>query len=151
MLWQRNTQSHPSNLIVSHVAALYKVLQLEKVSLWLRPRAKWLGYFRDVHTRSEEEMVLPPNTQLHVITIIQPWGMIYSILLWGLLFHVSFSGEGRAAWNWYWVPYKNAFIFLPFISCRSLVHWQNLFPLKIILKWKVILSITTVKPDTLEI
>lgn len=37
--------------------------------------------FQKVYAGSEEEMVLPPNTQLHVITIIQPWRMVYSILL----------------------------------------------------------------------
>lgn len=37
--------------------------------------------FQKVHVGSEEEMALPPNTQLHVITIIQPWRMVYSILL----------------------------------------------------------------------
>lgn len=37
--------------------------------------------FQKVHAGSEEEMVLPPNSQLHIITIIQPWWMAYSILL----------------------------------------------------------------------
>lgn len=33
-----------------------------------------------VHAGSERELVLPPNTQLHVITIIQPWRMVYSFI-----------------------------------------------------------------------
>lgn len=37
--------------------------------------------FQKVHAGSEEEMVLPPNSQLPIITIIQPWRMAYSILL----------------------------------------------------------------------
>ena len=51
--------------------------------------------FQKVNAGSEEEMVLPPNTQLHVITIIQPWRMVYSILLWGSLFHVLWWGGGE--------------------------------------------------------
>lgn len=51
--------------------------------------------FRKVNAGSEKEMVLPPNTQLHVITIIQPWRMAYSILLWASLFHVSECGWRR--------------------------------------------------------
>lgn len=50
--------------------------------------------FQKVHAGSKEEMVLPPNTQLHVITIIQPWRMVYSILLWDSLFHVLWGVGG---------------------------------------------------------
>lgn len=42
---------------------------------------KVIVIFKKYMRGSEEEMVLPPNTQLHVITIIQPWRMVYSILL----------------------------------------------------------------------
>lgn len=56
--------------------------------------------FQKAHAGSQEEMVLPPNSQLHVITIIQPWKMVYSILLWGSSFHVSRGKErGGAAWS----------------------------------------------------
>lgn len=58
--------------------------------------------FQKVHAGSVEEIVLPPNSQIHIITIIQPWRMAYSIFLWGSLFHVLWwcggGGEG-ASWT----------------------------------------------------
>lgn len=89
------------------------------------------GDFQKVHAGSEEEMVLPPNTQLYVITTTQPRRMVYSILLWGLLFHVLWGEEGGKRgvgggmnsdrdfmWNRYLVPHLNA-LFFPFMTSSS--------------------------------
>lgn len=56
-----------------------------------RTKSLWFA----VHAGSKEEMALPPNSQLDVITIIQPWKQVYSIFLWGFSFHK----DDRPCWG----------------------------------------------------
>lgn len=89
----RHAHPLPQCLTLSHVTVVQERLQLEKVKRWPGPRTKWSQLSKT--TCSKEEMVLPPNSQLRVITMIQPWRMASSILLWGSLFHVLW-------WRWRW-------------------------------------------------
>lgn len=75
------TSPHPLGPTLSHVTAIHQKTAIGEGQSVAGAKEQSDGDFQKVHAGSEEEMVLPPNTQLPVITIIQPWRMVYSILL----------------------------------------------------------------------
>lgn len=89
--------------------------------------------FQKVHAGSEEEMVLPPNSQLHIITIIQPWRMDYSILLWSSLFHVTWwwgggilnSDSETDTWSLFWTL---SFLFFSLLCPAHIEPVDDSFP-----------------------
>lgn len=97
---------------------------------WGQEKSYW--DFQNVHAGLEEEMALPPNTQFHVITIIQlEDGLFHFIITFALSClirrrrGVTWAVTGTM-WNRYLVPLLNAF-FLSFHALQELNPWTIIF------------------------